>query len=104
MAQFDVYRNRAASKGQYPYLLDVQSDILAGLQLRVVVPLAKQGEIHGPLLRVLLQVLDINGEPWVMLTPMLAAIDRSTLGEPVGSATRQRAEILAALDMLVTGA
>lgn len=104
MAQFDIYRNRAASKGQYPFLLDVQSDILTGLQLRVVVPLAKQSEMRGPLLRGLLQVLDVNGVPLVMLTPMLAAIDRASLSEPVASALPQRAEIIAALDMLFTGA
>jgi len=104
MAQFDIYRNPAPSKGQYPFLLDVQSDILTGLQLRVVVPLAKQSDIHGPLLQGLLQVLDVNGVPLVMLTPMLAAIDRSGLGEPVASVARQRSEIISALDMLFTGA
>ena len=39
--QFDVYHNKnAASKGRFPYLLDVQTELLDSLETRVVVPLA----------------------------------------------------------------
>lgn len=42
MAQFTVYRNKnARTKSAYPYLVDVQSELLANLQTRVVVPLTK---------------------------------------------------------------
>lgn len=37
MAQFDVYRNpNPATRGDLPYLLDVQSDLMAGLATRKV--------------------------------------------------------------------
>ncbi len=40
MPQFAVYRNRnAATRARYPLLLDVQSDLLAGMGTRVVIPL-----------------------------------------------------------------
>ena len=40
MPQFAVYRNRdAATRARYPLLLDVQSDLLAGMGTRVVVRL-----------------------------------------------------------------
>ena len=40
MSQFDVYRNdNPNSQAQYPYLLDVQSDLLSQLQTTVVIPL-----------------------------------------------------------------
>jgi toxin CcdB len=39
--QFDVYRNPDAStRSRFPYLLDIQSDLLDSLSTRVVVPLA----------------------------------------------------------------
>jgi toxin CcdB len=42
MSQFTVHKNKnPKSKSAFPYLLDVQSDLLADLQTRVVVPLAK---------------------------------------------------------------
>ncbi len=37
MAQFDVHRNRASR--EYPYLLDLQADLLRDLATRVVAPL-----------------------------------------------------------------
>ena len=36
--QCDVHRNDAASAGYAPFLLDVQADLLADLDTRVVVP------------------------------------------------------------------
>ena len=40
MPQFAVHRNRnAATRARYPLLVDVQSDLLAGMGTRVVVPL-----------------------------------------------------------------
>lgn len=38
MAQFDVFRNPRG--GLLPLLLDIQADVLAQLETRVVVPLA----------------------------------------------------------------
>ena len=49
MAQFDVYRNKNAnSRVDIPFLLDVQSDLLAHIDTRVVIPLAKAGSFSGP--------------------------------------------------------
>jgi toxin CcdB len=40
VAQFAVYRNKSPrSKSTYPFLVDVQSDLLDELQTRVVIPL-----------------------------------------------------------------
>lgn len=42
MAQFIVYRNKnARTKPIFPFLVDVQSDLLEDLQTRVVIPLSK---------------------------------------------------------------
>ena len=40
MARFDVYENPdAATRGEMPYLVDLQAPLLAGLSTRVVAPL-----------------------------------------------------------------
>ena len=41
MARFDVYRNAGAHAADTPYLLDVLSDLLRGLDTRVVIPLRR---------------------------------------------------------------
>jgi toxin CcdB len=42
MALFTIYRNKnARTKTTFPFLVDVQSDLLEDLQTRVVIPLSK---------------------------------------------------------------
>jgi toxin CcdB len=42
MGQFAVYRNKNPhTKSTFPFLVDVQSDLLESLQTRVVIPLTK---------------------------------------------------------------
>ena len=42
MPRFDVYRNSGEYTEVTPYLLDVQSDLLQGLETRIVVPLRRR--------------------------------------------------------------
>ncbi|MCE9901908.1 CcdB family protein, partial [Hafnia paralvei] len=44
--QFMVYRNNGNSRA-YPYLLDVQSDIIGELNTRLVIPLFLLDEVSG---------------------------------------------------------
>lgn len=98
MARFSVFKN-ADSTG---YLLDVQSDILSGLNTRAVVPLVhidnapKRATYLNP-------IFEINDEQFVMLTQFVAAIPESELKEHVTDFSDFHSEILAALDMLFTG-
>lgn len=104
MPQFTVYENRnPATRTTVPFLLDIQNDLLEDLESRVVVPLYPAGAWKGKLLRRLTPVFEVEGQPVVMLTPQLAGIPRRELGAPVTQLDRQRAEILAAIDFLVTG-
>lgn len=102
MAQFDVYRNPGADSRRFPYLLDVQSDLLSGVATRVVVPLARLADYVKPTRR-LHPVLNVDGKDTVMLTPDLAGVLRSELGPKVGSLADRRDEIVAALDFLFQG-
>lgn len=40
MARFEVFHNSGSHADDVPYLLDVQSDLLQGLETRVVFPCA----------------------------------------------------------------
>lgn len=100
MGQFDVYRNaNSASEEEFPYLLDIQADLLGSLSTRVVVPLVRQEKN----IQHLNPIFEINGESVAMLTQELSGIEQSALGEKVWSLKEQRSEIIAALDFLVSG-
>ena len=42
MARFEVFRNSGLYADDVPYLRDVQSDLLHGLDTRVVIPLRRR--------------------------------------------------------------
>jgi CcdB protein. len=104
MAQFFAYRNlNAANRATIPLLLDVQSGLIATLDTCVVVPLYTEAAMKGKVLKTLTPVLAIDGKRHVMVTPQLAGIPRKLLGAPVADLSAHRADIMAALDMLVSG-
>jgi len=104
MAQWSVHRNlNPSSRGEVPYLLDVQADLLAPLGTRVVVPLFKKAAAPPELLTRLTPSLRVRGETLVLMTPRLAGVRTKDLGEQVTDLSGKRAEILAALDLLLTG-
>lgn len=98
MPRFSVFKNNE-SRG---YLLDVQSDILSGLNTRAVVPLMPVDDSPKPA-AYLNPIFEINDEPYVMLTQFIAAIPQSELNKPVTNFTEFHSEIVTALDMLFTG-
>lgn len=98
MARFDVYR-RLDGPG---YLLDLQADILRGLNTRFVAPLLPPDEAPRPAAR-LNPVFPIESRPHVMVTQFAGAVQISELGSCVGNLLSQDTAIVAALDML-TGA
>lgn len=98
MARFDVY----ARPGGAGYLLDVQADVLSGLNTRLVVPLLPLAEAPEPAKR-LNPVFEIGSEPHVMVTQFLAAVPRALLRSPVSNLADQDSEIMAALDMVLIG-
>ena len=103
MARFDVYRNPVRERAKRtPFLLDVQSDFLEGIDTRVVVPLRALDVVEHPMAR-LNPVLAIDGVKAVMDTSQLAGYPRAALKRPVASLAGQRFEIQNALDFLFSG-
>lgn len=100
MPQFDVYKTRNSTI--YPLVVDVQADVHARLGSRVVIPMVLRTRYALPVSRLTPQVT-IRDDDYVVLIPQLAAIPRTELGAIVGSLATQRASLVAALDLLVTG-
>ena len=104
MAQFAVYRNKSArTKATYPFLVDVQSDLLEDLQTRVVIPLSKAAALMKKPVSQLMPILSFDGETYVLMTPELAGVARTDLGPAAGTLAERREMILAAMDFLLTG-
>lgn len=70
MARFDMHARRDGGAG---YLLDVQADLLSGLNSRLVVPLLPRAEAPTPAAR-LNPVIDIADAPFIVVTQFAAAI------------------------------
>jgi len=104
MSQFTVYRNQnPGSKADFPFLLDVQSDLLSELETRVVIPLCSRGWLNSEPITKLVPELEIEGETFLALTPQLAGLSTKELGEPVANLGRYRDQLIVALDLLITG-
>lgn len=98
MARFDVRRNM----GGNGYLLDIQSDLLSGLNTRVVVPLLPKDDAPQPAER-LNPEFKVERTAVVMATQYMAAVPESELGESICNFAEQQPEISLALDMLFLG-
>jgi toxin CcdB len=98
MARFDVY----APPGSSAFLLDCQSDVLAMLTTRLVVPLLPPGEGPLPISR-LNPTFQVEGQPVVMYTQWAASVPKQELTNPLSSLAEEDRAIINAFDMLLTG-
>ncbi len=104
MPQFSVHKNKnPKTRSTYPYLVDVQSDLLSDLGTRVVVPLIKRTASSKKPIKNLTPVVRVEGHEYMMMVPQLAGIATSELGAPVANVVQHRGDVVAALDFLITG-
>ena len=104
MARFDVYVNPGAHASTTPYLLDVQSNLLDGLDSRMVIPLRSLD--HFAKVKIptrLMPVLSIQGKDYLLETPKMGAVPLRVLKDCVASMNEDQARITAALDFLFHG-
>jgi toxin CcdB len=100
--QCDVHANPDDPLGQMPYLVDVQANLLSGLDTRVVVPLVRSASFGRPVSR-LHPAFAVDGETFIMATHLLAAVRRQSLGACVASLDERRDVIISAIDVLWSG-
>ncbi|MGH6920025.1 MAG: CcdB family protein [Geminicoccaceae bacterium] len=103
MAQFDVYPNPAdVEDDELPYVLDVQSDLLAHLNVRIVVPLVRANVVDPPLPGLNPRFL-VEDRAVVMATTLIGGLPVRALREPITNFADHRHEIVGAIGMLITG-
>lgn len=104
MAQFDVYPNPSkASKAHYPYLVDIQNSLLTDLATRIVIPLGRRDAFSGQAMQGLTPEITFNDQELLLLTPQISSVPEKHLKNPVGSLSHFRDQIVAALDLALTG-
>ena len=102
--QFSVFENPSPRMREvYPYVVDVQSDLLSALATRMVVPLAVTTLGAHELPRRLCPVFTVNDKP-LMLVPFEAApLDKRLLRAEIASVQNRSQEIIAAMDAVLSG-
>jgi toxin CcdB len=86
------------------YLLDVQSDLLDGLNSRMVIPLRSLDQFAKVKLPTrLIPVLSIQGKKFLLETPKMGAVPQRILKSPSLSLAAEQPQIMAALDFLFQG-
>jgi toxin CcdB len=104
MSQFYAYNNpNPATRAQYPYLLDIQSDLLSELRTTVVIPLTPSKRAESMRLTRLNPTLVIDGKSFTVMTQEIAGVDRNQLGTQAYDLSSYRSEIIAALDFVLAG-
>ena len=104
MAQFCVYENpNKVSNKNYPYFLDIQSNLLDSLRTTVVIPLGTANTAGNTAIAKLCPILEIENKFFIALTQQLAGVERKSLGKEVCDLSRYRSEIIAALDFIISG-
>ena len=100
--QFTIYRNKGNARA-YPYLLDVQSDIIGELNSRMVIPLFPLASFTGRPAQRLNPVIIVEGGKYLVMTHEMAGVRLTQLGEAVTDVQESRQLIKDAIDFLMDG-
>ena len=106
MARFDIYRNPIApDRADFPFVIEIQSDLLYQFAERVCVPLARPGAFPGMTARfnpaLTVHASADGDEKTAHLHPLgIAVFLQSELRQPCGHAKAHALDIETALDML----
>lgn len=102
--RFDVFTNPGKSSGSAPLLLNIQSDLLDGLQTRIVIPMSPSTQYSGiDVPDDLMPTFTIKGKRYVLETPKMGAVPTNILREHVGSLVQHQLAIVSAVDRLLHG-
>lgn len=104
MPQFLLYENQSeASRDVYPYFVNVQCNLLETLNTRVVIPLTPLRYLDDMSISTLCPTTVVDGVAYALLTQQITTVPISALKVSVASLDDLRDEIIAAIDMLITG-
>ena len=102
--QFDVFDNPSPrSRDFYPYVMDIQSDLLSSLPTRMVAPLAVTSLPSKDLPKRLCPLFTVGGKT-LMLVPFEAApLDKRLLKTQITNLGARSDEVISALDAVLSG-
>jgi toxin CcdB len=104
MPQFDIYSNpNKKSRSAYPFIIDIQSNLIDDLATRIVAPLALYNKFTGEELKKLTPRVSYQEQELLILIPQITSVPANLLKEPIGTLVHLRDEIIAALDFAITG-
>lgn len=83
-------------------MVDCQTDLLAHIATRFVIPLIPIAEAPSPTVH-LNPIVSYDDQPYMLLTQTAASVDKRDLGPPLGSLEDRRLDIIGAIDVLITG-
>lgn len=102
--QYDVYPNPSPRmRDSYPFVVDIQSDLLKALATRMVVPLAVTTLPATSLPRRLCPVLVVQGQNLMMVPFEAAPLDKRHFKGKVCSVQEHANDIVAAMDAVMRG-
>lgn len=102
--QFDVYANPSPRmRDQYPFVVDVQSDLLSALSTRLVMPLAVSNVVSEQVPRQLCPTFSVNGQALMLLPFQAAPLDKRNLKKKVMSLADRQHDVVAAMDAVFSG-
>jgi len=104
MARFSIYQNADDPTKTTLYILDVQTDLLDGLNTQIVIPLQKSGRYQNlSSAEDLMPSFAIQGKKFILDTPRMAAVPAKHLKKEVASLKDLQHIVIAAIDRLFHG-
>lgn len=102
--QFDVYLNPSPKlKERYPYVVDIQSDLLSGLATRMVMPLAVSSLSNDDIPRRLCPSILVRGRLYSLIPFEAAPLDKRFLKKRIVTIRERANDIVAAADAVMSG-
>ncbi|QXX82533.1 MULTISPECIES: CcdB family protein [Providencia] len=105
MPQYAVYRNKSIkSKEQYPYIIDIQNNLLDDYHSRVIMPIAPQSQKNAQI-KVLSPIITIHGIHHVIITKSITTVSKNKLkpNDLVCIIPSIHTKIISAVDMILSG-
>lgn len=98
MSQFTIYRLKSGTE----IVCRIQTDLGADTPMLLCAPIAARNLLRDVVPRLHLEV-EVAGVPSVLLMSQMSAVPKRELGSILGHANHLRDQIVAAVDLLVTG-
>ena len=104
LLQFDISENNnRSSKGEIPYLMDIQSGSVSILGTRIVVPIRKAANFIDKTISKIHISIEIKNIEYTAFISEMAAVPTGMIGSTVTNGAIKRTEIIASIDLLFTG-